>query len=133
MESQGIFNRTVSILEKALDLRPDYGNALNILCWGYALEQQPEQALPYCQQAIEIDPQPIFLDSRALVYALLGDYPAAIADFQAYIAWLEQQPGDDRQHALARRQAWIDKLEAGENPFTPTVLSELRHEFGQPR
>ncbi len=118
-------------LEAALALRPDYATVLNMLCWGYAVEQEPEQALPYCQQAVAAaDPQPTFLDSRGLAYALLGDYPAAIADFQAYVAWLEQQPGDDWQEALARRRAWIDMLTAGQNPFTPQLLAELRHEFG---
>ena len=118
-------------LEKALALRPGYATALNTLCWGYALEEQPEVALPYCEQAIEADPKPIYRDSRGLAYALLEDYSAAIADFQAFVTWLEEQPGDGWQKALTRRQAWLDELEHGENPFTPEVLAELRSEFGQ--
>jgi len=118
-------------LEKALALRPGYGTALNTLCWGYALEEQSEVALPYCEQAIEADPKPIYRDSRGLAYALLEDYPAAIDDFQAYVAWLEEQPEDGWQEVLTRRQAWLAELENGENPFTPEVLAELRSEFGQ--
>lgn len=118
-------------LEKALKLRPGYATALNTLCGGYALEQQPEVALPYCHQAIEADPKPIYQDSRGLAHALLEDYPAAIADFQAYVMWLEEQPGDGWQEVLARRRAWIAKLESGETPFTPEVLAELRSEFGR--
>ncbi len=115
-------------LEQALVLRPDYGAALNLFCWAYAVEQQPEQALPYCRQAVAVDPRPVYFDSRGLAYAQLGDYQAAIADFQTFVIWLEQQPAVDRTQ-LTRRQAWIEVLQSGRNPFTPGLLAELRHEF----
>jgi tetratricopeptide (TPR) repeat protein len=120
-----------SDLTEALALRPNYANALNLFCWGYALEQQPELALPHCQQAIAADPQPVFFDSRGLTYSLLGDYPAAITDFKTYVAWLEQQPGESQQVSLTRRQDWIKLLQKKQNPFTPQVLAELRREFGR--
>lgn len=112
-------------------LRPDYGSALNLFCGGYVIEQQPELALPYCQQAIAADPQPAFYDTRGLVYAPLGDYSAAMADFKAYTTWLEQQPGELWQASLSRRRAWINSLQAGQNPITPLVLSQVRREFGR--
>ena len=77
------------------------------------------------------DPQPAFFEGRGLAYALLGDYPAAVADFQTYAAWLEEQPGDSWQERLTRLQSWIEMLEAGQNPFPPSVLSELWDEFGR--
>ncbi len=119
------------LLEKALELRPGYGTALNSLCWGYALEQQPEAAMPYCQQAVQAEPRPLFYDSRGLAYALLNNYPAAIEDFERYIDWLEAQPGDTWQIELTRRREWVAALAVGENPFTPELLAELRREFGQ--
>ena len=102
-----------------------------LLCRGYAIKEQPEQALPYCQQAVAADPQPAFFEGRGLAYALLGDYPAAVADFRTYAAWLEEQSGDSGQERLTRLQSWIEMLEAGQNPFTPSVLSELGDEFGR--
>jgi len=102
-----------------------------LLCRGYAIEEQPEQALPYCQQAVAADPQPVFFEGRGLTYALLGNYPAAVADFRTYAAWLEEQPGDSWQERLTRLQSWIEMLEAGQNPFTSSVLSELGDEFGR--
>lgn len=118
-------------LTEALRLRPDYATALNFFCWGYAVEQQPESALPYCQQAIAADPQPLFFDSRGLTYALLGDYSLAIGDFKVYTAWLEHQSGQAGQVTLAQRRAWIKKLQQGQSPFTPQVLAQLRHELGR--
>jgi tetratricopeptide (TPR) repeat protein len=120
------------IVNKALELRPNYATAFNTLCWGYALEQQPKVALPYCQQAIEADPRPIFYDSRGLAHALLDNYPAARADFETYVTWLEAQPPNDtRQRELSRRRAWLEALAVNENPFTPELLAELRREVGQ--
>lgn len=120
-------------LEQALELRPDYSLAFNLLCWGYAVEGQPETALPYCQQAIAVEPgNPQFQDSRGLAYALLGNFEAAILDFETYVAWLEEvQPGLAWRQEATRRRNWIEILKAGENPFTPALLADLRQELGQ--
>ena len=120
-------------IEKALELRADYGNAYNLLCWGYGLEQQAETALPFCQLAVAAEPEePLFVDSRGLTYALLGDQAAAIADFTLYAEWLEAtEAGPNWKRDLKRRRTWIEALEQGENPFTPQILSLLREEVGQ--
>lgn len=120
-------------LNRALELRPAYGSALNLLCWGYALEQQAETALPYCQQAVAAAPdEPLFQDSRGIAYALLGDYPAAQADFEQYASWLaSRQPGEMWQRDLMRRREWIAALKRGDNPFTADLLATLRREFSE--
>jgi tetratricopeptide (TPR) repeat protein len=121
----------VSDLEKTLALRQDDTSALNLLCWGYAVEGQPEKALPYCEQMVEIDPAPYFRDSRGLAYALLGDTSAAITDFEVSADWMVQQKNDMWREPLARRQVWLAALRAGEKPFTPEVLAEIRYEYGK--
>jgi tetratricopeptide (TPR) repeat protein/transcriptional regulator with XRE-family HTH domain len=113
-------------LQAALALRPNHAETLNQLCRNYALDQLPEAALPYCDRLIALDPQPLYRDSRGLAYALAGDYPAAMADFQAFIDWLASQPDPTAQTTLAQRQRWVEALQAGENPLTPAVLGELR-------
>lgn len=118
-------------LTQTLTLRPHYAPAFNMFCLGYAVEQQPELALPYCEQAVAADPQPLFFDSRGVTYAQLGDYQAALTDLQTYLDWLEQQPGEIWQPAIVRRKGWIKALQAGQNPFTPAALNELRSEFGR--
>jgi tetratricopeptide (TPR) repeat protein len=120
-------------VEQALALRPGYASAYNLLCWGYALEQAVDTALPFCEQAVAAAPnEPLFRDSRGVALVLRGDYPAASADFEAYVAWLEtEQPGFDWERDLRRRRAWIEALKRGQSPFRPELLETLRAEFGQ--
>ncbi len=113
-------------LDEVLRLEPDRPAALNMLCWGYAVEEQPKLALPYCEKAVSLDPRPAYIDSRGLANALLGNTQQAIDDFEVFIAWLAEQPGAE-QGALRQRQAWVKALKAGENPFTPAVMEALRH------
>jgi lipoprotein NlpI len=118
-------------LQEALALRPDHARTLNHLCRNYTLDRLPEEALPYCDRLIALDPQPLYRDNRGLAYALAGDYPAAIADFQAYIDWLAGQPDPTARATLTQRQTWVEALQAGENPFTSAVLDDLRYGEGQ--
>jgi len=108
---------------------PDYALAYNNRCWLHALWQEPEKALPDCETAInKASPSkmPHYRDSRGITYALLGETDKAVADFQAFVEAFEN---DSAYGALVpKRKAWIESLQAGENPFTPEVLEELRHE-----
>jgi tetratricopeptide (TPR) repeat protein/DNA-binding XRE family transcriptional regulator len=113
-------------LQEALALRPNHTGTLNQLCWNYALVRLPEESLPYCDQLISLDPKPLYRDSRGLAFALAGDYPAAIADFQAYIDWLAEQADPAAQATLAQRETWVEALQAGQDPFATAVLTDLR-------
>ena len=96
--------------------------------WNYALINQPELALPYCNQAVEIDFNPQYLDSRALVYILLDDFEAALEDLQVVLAELEGSTDAHLQELYQSRKIWLEKLERGENPITPEVLEALKSE-----
>lgn len=131
LKQGGSITKAAPDLLKATELRPDYGEALNMLCWGYAVETKPDTALPYCHRAVEAGPEQAgFRESRGLAYAQLGQNTAAIADFEAYTDWLQQQP-DQAQYVddLARHREWIEQLKAGQNPLTPSVLDGLRRAF----
>jgi regulator of sirC expression with transglutaminase-like and TPR domain len=96
------------------------------LCWAYALDQEPQPALSYCNQAVELG-SPVALDSRGIVQAQLGRYEEAVADFKAFLAWLEQQPAHSpyRAHRPVVEE-WIRALEQEHNPIDPATLAHLR-------
>jgi regulator of sirC expression with transglutaminase-like and TPR domain len=73
-----------------------------------------------CERAVELTPHHDVRDSRGLVRALLGDREGAIEDFEFFVK------GTWDKSARAQREAWIEALRAGTNPFTSEVLAELR-------
>jgi len=94
----------------------------NWLCWQGGLWNQPEKVVNACDRAVELDPdQREYRDSRGLVRALLGDFEGATQDFEFFIERIP--PSNPRR---MQRQGWVEALRAGENPFTPEVLAELR-------
>jgi tetratricopeptide (TPR) repeat protein/DNA-binding XRE family transcriptional regulator len=115
-------------LQRALALEPGHAGALSGLCWAYALDEAPADALPYCERAIALDPAGPARDSRGIVLAQLGRYQDAQADLEAYLAGLPAgtiPSGSDRE---ARYRAWLAALAAGANPFDAATLAELRQE-----
>ena len=104
--------------------RPEFNNAL---CWHLATQNQPARALPYCQRALEYQPAGPALDSRGLVYALMGRVDESVADFRAFLAWAEASAkpscGDSYRPS---REGWIAALEAGGNPFDEATRRGLR-------
>ncbi|MCG8368194.1 MAG: hypothetical protein MJA27_33290, partial [Pseudanabaenales cyanobacterium] len=81
---------------------------------------QAEKVIFACEKAIALNPQNgDIIDSRGLARALTGDTQGAIADFKVFVAWTSEED------SKAQRQAWIEALEQGENPFTPEVLESL--------
>ncbi len=133
-------------LEQALPLLAQACNALRddggageqfwslingLLCHGYALEGEADQALPYCQLAIESSPRAAFLASRGLAYAIRGDASSASADLRQVVNWLQRQPPEAWRHQLVRYETWVDMLEGGQDPFESSVLAELRAEFAR--
>lgn len=104
--------------------RPEFNNAL---CWHLATQNQPDRALPYCQRALEYQPDGPARDSRGLVYALMGRVDESINDFRAFLAWAEASAkpscGDSYRPS---REGWIATLEAGGDPFDAATRRELR-------
>ena len=98
----------------------------NNICWDYALVGQPEKGLPFCEEAVENEPTDSFnKDSRGLTYALLGDYEAAIEDFQEVVDTLQNENGVYTNSIYRTRLEWLEALKDGENPFTIEVIEEL--------
>ncbi len=99
----------------------------NTLCWQMGIQRQPEQALPHCELALEYDPDGPYRDSRGLVNAVMGREDEAIADFRAFLAWVDSSVKEAcRPHYRPSREAWIATLQSGGNPFDRATLQELR-------
>ncbi len=114
--------------ERVLASQPDHAGVYSALCWGDALDRRPEQALPYCERAVALDPTGPGRDSRGIVYAELGRYPDAIADLEAYLNALRQQDSNLYAQYAPKREAWLAALRAGRNPFDQAMLEQLRQE-----
>ena len=105
------------------DFRPEASRAQ---CWLLALEQQPQAALPYCNDAVARDRTGWSLDARAVVYAQLGRYAEAANEFANFLRWLETQPASTRDTFSPTRRAWTESLRAGKNPFDARTIQQLR-------
>jgi tetratricopeptide (TPR) repeat protein len=120
--------RALAALRRAQALAPDAPGPNNALCWEFALQARPEEALPYCDQAVALDPTPFSRDSRGVVYALLGRNEEAIAEFRSFVTWLQGQAGPVYGRYAPKRLAWIEALRQGRNPFDVAALNALRSE-----
>jgi hypothetical protein len=117
----------IADLEETLVIAPTFWVAHHALCWGYALDAMPEEALAHCDAAVEQDALGSTRDARGLVLAQLGRLDEAANDLEFYVAWLETQPEVWSQ--LNSRQIYADlivSLRAGENDVTLEILDQLR-------
>jgi WD40 repeat protein len=95
----------------------------NDLCFHGSLLGRAAQVLEACEEAVRLDPANGRIhDSRGLALALLGRHREAASDFALYVSW-KGEP--QREADLILRKQWIEKLGAGENPFSRAVLDEL--------
>lgn len=107
-------------------------NLYNNLCWYLAITNQPEAALPYCEVAVTLFPSAAFLDSRAVVYAMLGRNEDALREFKQVLLLTEDDPYGLYAEMKEQRQQWVTALQDGDNPFNPQFLEQLRQESIDP-
>ncbi len=123
----GDWNRSLSDLRRAQELRPHEPAYSSTLCWQLAVSGEPGEALAYCDAAVASDPEGLARNSRGLANALLGRTQQAIGDFEAFLAWVDASSSDScRAHYRPSRTSWIEDLKAGGNPFDAETLNELR-------
>jgi hypothetical protein len=65
-------------------------------------------------------------DTRGLARALIGDFPGAIEDFKAFIAWGGGDAGWADRAEL--RKQFVAALQDGHDPFDQPMLERLRQE-----
>ena len=106
----------------------------NSLCWQLGIQRRPEEALPYCDLALERESDGPVRDSRGLVYGVMGSADEAVADFRVFLDWVEVSVKPTcRPYYRPSRESWITALESGSNPFGDETLRELRLRPAAPR
>ena len=99
----------------------------NTLCRQLGVQRRPEAALPYCNLALEREPEGPARDSRGLVYAMTGKTDEAIADFSVLLEWADASAKPTCvPHYRPSRETWIRTLEMGGDPFDDDTLRQLR-------
>ena len=121
------WSASLADLRRARDLDPRRLVYNSTLCLQLAVTGNAAEAMPYCDQAVAADPGELSKDSRGLANALLGHDDEAVADFEAFLAWVGSSPKEGcRTHYGASRATWVNALKAGEAPFDPAALADLR-------
>ena len=99
----------------------------NALCRQLGVQRRPEEALPFCDLALEREPDGPARDSRGLVYGVMGSPDEAVADFRVFLDWVAaSEKTTCRPHYRPSRETWISVLETGGNPFDDDTLRDLR-------
>ena len=123
----GDLSSSLRDLRRAQELSPNEVTYNRTLCWQLAISDDPEGARAFCDLAVEYNPEGLSRAARGLVNALRGRNPQAIADFEAFIEWVEESPKDScRSQYRDSRTAWINALKAGDDPFDSSTLYDLR-------
>jgi tetratricopeptide (TPR) repeat protein len=93
----------IELYRRILQQNPNDALVLNNLAWLLALsERNGAEALKTIQRAIDLDgPQAELLDTRAVIYLILGDSSRALQDLKDVIA---ERPGPGRYFHLALAQ-----------------------------
>ena len=118
---------SLSDLRRARELSPLNPVYNRTLCWQMAVSGDPGSAAPYCEEAVATDSEGFSKDASGLVNALLGRNFRAMADFEAFLVWVNASPkAGCGSHYRPSRTSWIESLRAGDNPFDDTTLRDLR-------
>ena len=118
---------SLSDLRRARELSPLDPVYNRTLCWQMAVSGDPVSAAPYCEDAVATDSEGFSKDASGLVNALLGRNFRAMADFEAFLVWVNASPKDGcGSHYRPSRTSWIESLRAGDNPFDDATLRDLR-------
>ena len=116
-----------SDLRAAQERDPRNPEINNALCRQMGVQRRPDEALPFCNLALEREPDGPARDSRGLVYGVMGSTDEAVADFRVFLDWVDaSEKPTCRAYYGPSRESWISALESGGDPFDDETLRELR-------
>jgi uncharacterized protein YjbI with pentapeptide repeats len=106
-------------LDKAIQIS---ASSWRTLCWNGCLHGSAAEVIFAGENSVDLEPSNGHCrDALALAEALSDKAQIAIANFKLVLEGNDLSDGEKEQ-----RSAWVKALEAGENPFTPGVLAELK-------
>jgi hypothetical protein len=99
-------------------------------CWYGTLFGDPRRVLDSCDRAVELAPDDRGEPSgwRGVARGMSGDREGAIADLREAVRRIEAREGRRRFYTEQRRE-WLERLEAGEDPFDEPFLERERGRF----
>ncbi|OKH37638.1 hypothetical protein NIES2119_13110 [[Phormidium ambiguum] IAM M-71] len=128
---KGKVEEAIQAYNQALSLDPNLcisAQSWSTLCWFGSLHGYADKVLYAGEKAVNQEPgNKGYQDSHGLARALTGDLTGALDDFQTV---LNTGVFNYSKNKKQRRQRWVDALKAGNNPFTPEELKELRQAEG---
>jgi WD40 repeat protein len=107
------------------------------LCRLGSISDRPRDIKDACENAVAAEPlNGSFRDSRGIARARIADRNGAIDDFEAFVAWAREklntrigyQEVARLRDQIPQREGWIRALAANEDPFTPSLINELRQQ-----
>ena len=126
-EALTAYAKAVATYDRAASLDLDGRSRAEIgknLCWFGSILGHASEVMEACEEAVRraegLNPLNWSIrDSRGLARALADRKDAAIEDFQFFVDHTTDQT------RKVQRQAWVEALRKGQNPFTPELLSQL--------
>ncbi len=128
MQDPDKIGETLDMLEKAEDLDPKAVYIQDAQCRYYSLVENPQEAIAHCDKAITSDPSGRRRGNRGIALALLGRTEEAIKDLQLFLEYLIVNDADGFAQLAPSRQAWIEALTRGQDPFNNEILTDLLSE-----
>jgi hypothetical protein len=132
-DEEGDPERSIADLTAALALKPAqagtlfYQRALAHIRLDAASAWQADLAAAAAADPSLIAVATAWCWGRAIAQTKLGHPEAAVADLQAYIAWVRQTyPGLEAKFRVPEAEEWIATIAAGGDPFTEELLGRLR-------
>ena len=110
---QGEWEQASALIDRSLEADPESPNARGERCWiSAAGSADPGLAIPECDKAIELNPNPNNFNSRGMAYFRAGQYAKAIADYDHSIEGDPTSGSSFYIRGLAKQAAGIEGAQA---------------------
>jgi tetratricopeptide (TPR) repeat protein len=126
-----LYDRALADYDRALQLSPQYADALNNRCWTGAVVGRLQQAVDDCSASLRLEPNVANThENRGFAYLKMGDFDRALADYEIALR-LDPNRADN---LYGRGFARMKKGDTGGNAdiaaakaISPKIAEEFAH------